>query len=563
MKILVFTTDLPPLPGSPTSGTALRTFNLAEGLRELGHEVVLSPPRSAMDGYTIPADASPELKEYITQLRKLSFDASTQAARIHEIMPTLIICGHWPAWTLARKPKQPLIIDLAGPHLLERHYQGEDNFDGAVYGKLNALSSADYFIVSGNKQKLYFLSFLLKANIPNPEKRICTIPMPLPSASNSYDELTEKKQSFLTHDERIKDKTFPHFIFGGVFLPWQDPSHGLEILAAEVEKRGKGILSLIGGPHPHYKINSGKYDALFDSIEKNPRATRKPLLPYEQFLSLLPGVDVALDLMSWNLERELAITIRTTTYLWAGVPIIYNDFADLSEYIRAYDAGWCIPPDNKEALLKVLHEIYENPDLVKEKSRNAFRLAAEIFDRKKSAQKIFDLLALPQVPLEDQIDILMDLPESCDLILKSDAPLEQHFTCRMNGLQEVAILFATHNTVPDGDLEISLYHKKESPGVMSTTFLHSSKKSASEIKNNEWVHISLPPILDSAGKEYVLKIHRKGITNDRLGPWTMKSSPYPLKGLFEKGKRQGVHSLCIKTNCAKTEIITTVPPSES
>ena len=51
MKILIFTTDLPPLKGYPTSGTALRTYNLGLGLRELGHEVIISPPKSALSSF--------------------------------------------------------------------------------------------------------------------------------------------------------------------------------------------------------------------------------------------------------------------------------------------------------------------------------------------------------------------------------------------------------------------------------------------------------------------------------------------------------------------------------
>ena len=48
MKFLIFTTDCPPIDNLPTSGTALRTFGIAQGLIANGHEIVLSPPKTAM-----------------------------------------------------------------------------------------------------------------------------------------------------------------------------------------------------------------------------------------------------------------------------------------------------------------------------------------------------------------------------------------------------------------------------------------------------------------------------------------------------------------------------------
>ncbi len=564
MRILIFTTDIPPLPGSPTSGTALRTFNLAEGLKESGHEVIISPPRSAMDGYSLPevfpknaGQADKELATHVAGLKKRAFDIATQEARIQEINPDVIICGHWPAWTLGRKPRQPLVIDLAGPHLLERHFQGEDDFQGAVHGKLNVLSSADYFIVSGNKQKLYFLSFLLKANIPEPEKRICTIPMPLPSLPDETSHYLEKKESVKTLNTRCNKEEFPKFIFGGVFLPWQDPSKGLKILSDELQKRKKGSLLLVGGPHPHYKIKSGTYDALFSSLEHNPHVSRKPLLPYEEFLSKLPGIDVALDLMAWNLERELAITIRTTTYLWSGIPIIYNDFADLSSYIKEYDAGWCVDPQKPEELLRVINEIYENPSIIKEKSENALRLAKEVFDRRIAAGRILSILETPQVPLKEHYDIQMDLPELCEYSLSPEIPLSQYFSCRMNGLKEISLLFGTHDSVCDGELEFNIYEKNSSSGKHPEK-IHSLKKDAKEIKNNEWMTLEIDPIENSAGKEFCLEIVKHTTGEDSLSPWMMKSSPYPMQGLFEgehtqRKKKLGVNSLCLRTKCLRPD----------
>jgi hypothetical protein len=147
MKFLVFTTDLIPLAGLPTSGTALRTFGLIQGLRAHGHEVVVSVPHSAAEGFkknTDVASLSEAVQAEFKALLDLSFDVSNQPGIVSSISPDAVICGHWPAMTLSRKPSQAVILDLAGPHMLERHYQGMPNQAGAVLGILSAMAHADY-----------------------------------------------------------------------------------------------------------------------------------------------------------------------------------------------------------------------------------------------------------------------------------------------------------------------------------------------------------------------------------------------------------------------------------
>jgi hypothetical protein len=530
MKFLVFTTDVPPIAGFPTSGTALRTYNLGLGLKDLGHEVIFSAPKDALENFSKqhPEHNTPDFKELLS----IGFDSTNQNHIISLINPDVIICGHWPAWTLGRKPAQPLIIDLAGPHLLERHFQGDNDPQGAILSKLNVLACADYFIVSGQKQKLYFLSFMLRAKISNPEERICIVPMPLPEIKNINDNL---------------ENDSPNFIFGGVFLPWQNQ------LANQLNIRKKGNLNLIGGPHPHYKIDSGNYEELFKNLSTNKYVNIKPLLPYDQFLSEMKGKDVALDLMSWNLERELAITIRSCTYLWSGIPIIYNNFADLSALIKSYNAGWCINDSNSDEFDSAIEEIYSSPQILKQKKEGALRLAKDHFDRKKNAADILKLLKTPSIPLSEEIDISMDVAENCDLFLKNGISLSQRFTSRIDGLKEIRMLFGTHGKDCSEGLKISL----NEISTNSASLIHEDVIENSKISDNNWLSLKIEPQISSAGKEYEITIsHLNEVKDSVLSPWTISSSPYPLSGLYSMSqnsgrKKIGNQALCIKTICAR------------
>ncbi|MDP8911937.1 MAG: glycosyltransferase, partial [Actinomycetota bacterium] len=64
-------------------------------------------------------------------------------------------------------------------------------------------------------------------------------------------------------------------------------------------------------------------------------------------------------------------------YLWCGLPVIYNDYSELSELIAEYDAGWTLEPDDSEAIRRVLAEIFDDRAVVSRKSDNAQRLARE------------------------------------------------------------------------------------------------------------------------------------------------------------------------------------------
>lgn len=547
MKILVFTTDVIPLPGLPTSGTALRTFGLIQGLRAHGHEVLVSVPKSALSGMLRSLDLnelSVEVRRQIDELKTLAFDSLNQSFILNELRPDAVLCGHWPAFTFQTKPSQALIVDLAGPHLLERHYQGSPNHLGATMGKLAIVASADCFIVSGPTQRLYFLSFLLRAAVPNPEKRMVEITMPL--------DPNVPTRSF----DAFPAKDYPRVVFGGVFLPWQNPAAALEQTAETLLNKERGMLRLIGGSHPNYKIREGIYTKLFSALAKNPRVSTSPMLPYERFVEELQSNDVALDVMKWNLERELAMTIRSTTYLWSGLPVIYNDYADLGRLIRRYDAGWTVTPGAREQLSAVFDEIFSSPETVRRKSENASRLAREVFSWDRAVEPLLEHLVHRRGSAVREVDIIVDFPDNANLPVSDREPIEQHFFSRVDGLNRIECRLATHNREITKPVTFSLFEVAASSPTGPVSHngprkLIAQKSVASEeMKNNEWFVFDMPRIPDSAGKTFALRIESAQSDPTRcMSPWAVRGEPFPLLGLYHGGTRVDHASLCLRTTC--------------
>ena len=543
MRVLLFATDMPPMEGTTTTGTALRSYGIAQGLRAHGHEVQISVPKTALEGFLsrVSPETLPEAtQESLRELQETAFDSYNQADIVAALRPDAIICGHWPAMTLRTKPSQPLIIDLAGPHMLERHYQGSPQQGEAVLGKLAVVATADYFIASGPSQRLYFLSYLLRARVPQPESRITTITMPL-------DPNTPTRRDAPLNE----DRDYPKFVFGGVFLPWQNPAWGLNSLVKGLDHHHRGSLKLIGGAHPSYPIDEGSYGALFKKLSAHPRVSTEPMLPYDQFTARLADAHVAIDLMSWNLERQLAVTIRSTTYLWAGIPVIYNDYADLGKLISKYDAGWCVTPEDEVQFTKVISEIYSNPELVSQKSENATRLAREQFSWDTAVEPLLNFLGSRSTSSFRENDIVNDYPESADYTLDRDHPVRQQFVCRVNGLSRVECRIATHRKTIDRPVSLKLYEIEDVP--QSHKKLITSRVAEPEtLRNNEWLALDIPAVPHSAGQRYEFEL----TTDERdqnacISPWTFKASPYPLMSL-RYGDHQVEHaSVCLRTVCSR------------
>lgn len=354
-RVLVVSSDILPYPGMPTVGSGLRAWGIGQGLMSRGHEVLFSMPRAALTGREVIAP--PEVVE-------LAWEHHTLAAIVRAAEPDVVVVCNWPIMDLL--PTElvgvPVVLDQHGPHYLEREYQRFGDSDDNARRKINALRKADFFTCAGEKQLAYFQSWLERAGWTEKERREQAAAIPVSLSP----ELPEHHPG---------DKVT--FVYGGVFLPWQDPATGLSTLVAELDRRDKGKLYFFGGKHPVYPVDSGIFDALLAQLRKSPHVVASGMVSHDELIAKYARAHVAMDLMKRNPERELAFTTRTVEYLWCGLPVIYNDYAELGDYIREYDAGWIVNSEDREAIVAVLDEIFEHPARVVERSHNAQRLVRE------------------------------------------------------------------------------------------------------------------------------------------------------------------------------------------
>jgi len=350
-RVLIISSDILPYPSFPTTGAGLRAWGIGQGLMTHGHEVIFSMPAPALE----------DRAGVCAEMRERAWTIGRMATVIKEVQPDVVVACNWPVAAHVHDCPVPLVLDQHGPHLLERQYQaGYRGLDDNARAKRLALSKSDFFVCAGELQRLYFLPWLMQSGYSFDDNRICSIPVSL-----SPDQPTHEFSDEIT------------FVYGGVFLPWQDPRSGLDEVLNQLLQRNSGRLKFFGGRHPVYPVDTGLFESLRARLESHPRVAVQPMVAHDDLIEAYRHAHVAIDLMARNPERELAFTTRTVEYLWCGLPVIYNDYAELSRYIREYRAGWTVDPNNPAAIQAAVAEAFERPDLVREYSRNAQRLVRE------------------------------------------------------------------------------------------------------------------------------------------------------------------------------------------
>ncbi len=354
-RILLISSDILPFPGLPTTGAGLRAWSLGKGLEHYGHSVHYSMPSRSLQS---------EWKEQIPEdVAAIAWEVGSIQPILDRVQPDVLIVCNWPV--LAMIPdrlEMPVVLDQHGPHLLERHFQQYGNVANNIRDKLHAFSKADFFTCAGSQQMLYFYPWLVQAGFDISANAYAFIPISLSP------EIQE-------HSTAKNDETT--FVYGGVFLPWQNPTLSLSILVEEMERSGRGRLLFFGGKHPLYPVDTGVFESLKAQLEKSSHVYFQPMRPRDEIVEIYAHADVAIDLMDRNPERELAFTTRTVEYLWCGLPVIYNNYAELAPLIREYNAGWALDPQNKDAIREVIRSILEDPQQLKVCGRNAHTLVNE------------------------------------------------------------------------------------------------------------------------------------------------------------------------------------------
>jgi glycosyltransferase involved in cell wall biosynthesis len=296
---------------------------------------------------------------------------SNQDAIISKEKPDVIVCVKPATGKWTKDHGIPVAVDFHGPDLIEFEQMAKYFLPTARYTlatrKLQSIALGDFFTCAGRRQRYYFLAFLMMAGVEISDLEVHYMPVAMSP------DLPE-------HSPDVQRKSI---IFSGGFYPWLNPMDGLRSLASILERNGGGHLDIFGGSHETNPDDSQEFEAFRSDLERNPQVTFHGYVPREEVIEKYRTGYTAFELMPRNAERDMAFTTRTVEFLWAGLPVIYNDYAELSEMIKQYQAGWLVPASDSRALSEVVNRILDEPLEVARASENAQTLVREnlVYDR--------------------------------------------------------------------------------------------------------------------------------------------------------------------------------------
>ncbi len=364
----------------PVAAPGLRAFGLAEGLRANGLRVKTLVPRGAVDrrwmrlGKSAPSPTAPGT-EFVDE-RRLTKYLEANAPAVAVITNSNHVDHLRPIEGIR------YVVDFFAPKMLETLYQ-----HGAVYPKkelkdlrrrkIRTIELADAFVVNGSKKVPYFLAWILQT-----DRDIRQIPL----------EVVNMCVPISISESEPKDDGRTKFAVAGYLQSWSSPGGWM----SAVERRlGDPRMSLDlltpwhwgGGAGRSHQSESG-----LDQLAEHPSVTTHASMTFSDFQRFLSTVDVSVDLFEHNLEREYAMVTRSVISLTCGVPVIHPPFTEVSEMISNYDAGWLVDPQDTESIERIIETILEQPDLLREKQRNARKLAAAVLDPKVAVMPLVRIL---------------------------------------------------------------------------------------------------------------------------------------------------------------------------
>lgn len=357
-RVLVLSNDVVPGMGVPVAAPGLRAWGLANGLRELGHDVVVAIDRK-VTRKVWRASVPPPLPPGCILLWP---GVIRQYVRTHDI-DVLVVTNSNHVPKLGDLGKCRLVYDFFAPKMLELAQQPHDASTAerarAVLAarKRSALARSDAVIVNGRKKLPYVRRWLEEAGVPDLPVEVVVMALPPePPAPPSDGPLRA--------------------IISGYLQPWSRPGPVLTTLAQLLQRRVLTLDLMVSG---HWgPTETVDLHPELAALTAHDRVVQHGLLRFGDFRCVLSRCHVSIDVFSRNPERELAMVTRTVVALSCGVPVMHVPFTEVSPLIEEYDAGWLVDPDDTASMEAALVEAANDPGALAAKRAGAIRLAREV-----------------------------------------------------------------------------------------------------------------------------------------------------------------------------------------
>jgi glycosyltransferase involved in cell wall biosynthesis len=273
---------------------------------------------------------------------------------------------------------KPLAIDLYIPSILEnleihapRPLAERQGIHAADLGILNQLlQMGDFYVCASEKQRDLWLGALLANSRVNPEtyladvtfrKLIDVVPFGLPSKPAVHTaQVLKGSYPGIGPDDRV-------VLWGGGIWEWLDPLTLIEAVALLAREGQPVRLFFMGTRHPNPAVPEMRQVELARrrSAELgilNRHVFFNEWVAYHERQNYLLEADVGLSLHLDHVETRFSFRTRVLDYIWACLPMILAEGDTLSDFVARHQLGIIVPPQDVDALVQALQEVFSLPD---------------------------------------------------------------------------------------------------------------------------------------------------------------------------------------------------------
>ena len=384
MKVLLIAHGVFFDPARVVTGNSVRAYYLAKGLLEACQNVVYVYPQNLAQY----AGSTEEAQTLNIEVQTYA-DSKHLASIIAWEEPDILLVAYWEL--LADIPDRldiPVVLDLVAPRLLEALFQQERDLKQEIKGMLDYFPRVDFFLVGNERQRHLLVPWLIMAGIdctehlPIATVPICTQPgTTQPTPTGGYGPW--------------------RFVSGGVSWPWRRTKVWFDslVLALSQDQSKRGRLDLFSGGYMYAEDQGVKGVTRKDRPTQDDIVKGHDLLPYHQLQDFLAfKCHIGVELADRNIEREYSQSFRAMEFMRSGLPLICNDYLQMSDLVMEYDAGWTI--HSPEQLSILIPSIMNDPEQWHEKSENALRLVEDKFSYHRCVAPLVSFIHDPVRPIK-------------------------------------------------------------------------------------------------------------------------------------------------------------------
>jgi glycosyltransferase involved in cell wall biosynthesis len=135
------------------------------------------------------------------------------------------------------------------------------------------------------------------------------------------------------------------------------PARGCEVLVDSIALLEHAHLVFLGDPEPGY---DEVLRARIAQLGAADRVSLLPSVPLDQLLAYTAEADVGVTLLQDTCENHrLALPNKLFEYIAAGVPVVASALPETERLIDTHGVGWCVAPDDPDALADALSRALE------------------------------------------------------------------------------------------------------------------------------------------------------------------------------------------------------------